>query len=132
MREKKKQRRRRQRAVPRMSDHARRCSVCRHPEREAIEEAFLDWGNVTRLTEEFHLAGRTAIYRHARALSLDTRRESNMRSALAHIIEKSSTVRPSADAVVRAVELHARLYPIPDRVEPFVTQNPIATPSSRT
>ncbi|MGD1212103.1 MAG: hypothetical protein ABR973_12185 [Candidatus Acidiferrales bacterium] len=56
-----------------MVHHKRRCSVCCHPEREAIEEAFLDWGNVSHLTEEYHLPGRTAIYRHARALGLDTR-----------------------------------------------------------
>jgi hypothetical protein len=107
--------------------HRRRCSVCRHPEREAIEEAFLDWANVSRLTEEYHLPGRTAIYRHARALGLDARREGNFRRVLGHIIEKSSTVRPSADAIVRAVELYARL----GWIEPPAPANQIATLSSR-
>ena len=132
MNTKRKQRRKRQRTVPRMWDHRHRCSVCRHPEREAIEEAFLDWANVSRLTEEYRLPGRTAIYRHARALGLDARREGNFRRVLERIIEKSETVRPSADAIVRAVELYARLYAIPGWIEPAASENQIATPSSRT
>jgi len=115
-----------------MVHHRRRCSVCCHPEREAIEEAFLDWGNVSRLTEEYQLPGRTAIYRHARALGLDARRKGNFRRVLDRIIEKSSSVRPSADAIVRAVELYARRYAIPGWIEPPASENQIATPSSRT
>jgi hypothetical protein len=129
MKERTKQRpRQRGRPLAGSVHHRRRCSVCRHPEREAIEEAFLDWANVSRLTEEYHLPGRTAIYRHARALGLDARREGNFRRVLGHIIEKSSTVRPSADAVVRAVELYTRL----GWIEPPPSENQIATPSSRT
>jgi hypothetical protein len=128
MNTKRKQRRGQRTPLPGTVHHRRRCSVCRHPEREAIEEAFLDWGNVSRLTEEYHLPGRTAIYRHARALGLDARRDGNFRRVLGHIIEKSSTVRPSADAVVRAVELYARL----GWIEPPPSENRIATPPSTT
>ena len=38
--------------------HERKCSVCQHPDREAIEEAFLHWHNVAQITEEFDLARR--------------------------------------------------------------------------
>jgi len=133
MNERKKQRRRRRgQPLPGMVHHRRRCSVCCHPERQAIEEAFLDWGNVSRLTEEYQLPGRTAIYRHARALGLDARREGNLRRVLERIMEKSSTARPSADAIVRAVELYDRFNTTHGWIEPAVSENQIATPSSRT
>ena len=115
-----------------MVHHRRRCSVCCHPERQAIEEAFLDWGNVSRLTEEYQLPGRTAIYRHARALGLDARREGNLRRVLERIMEKSASALPSADAVIRAVELYARLNTTHGWTEPPASENQIATPSSTT
>lgn len=126
------QRGRPRRPLPGIVHHRRRCSVCCHPERQAIEEAFLDWGNVSRLTEEYHLPGRTAIYRHARALGLDARREGNLRRVLERIMEKSSTARPSADAVIRAVELYARLNTTHGWTEPPASENQIATPLSTT
>lgn len=120
------------RPLPGLVHHRRRCSVCCHPERQAIEEAFLDWGNVSRLTEEYQLPGRTAIYRHARALGLDARREGNLRRVLERIMEKSASALPSADAVIRAVELYARLNTTHGWTERLASENQIATPSSTT
>lgn len=116
--------------LPADPNHRRRCSVCSHPDRAAIEEAFLDWENVSQLTREYGLPGRTAIYRHARAIGLDRKREGNMRVALERIIEKASTATATADAVVRAVELYARLFP--PRISNVEAAKPIATPSNRT
>lgn len=130
--QRRRQRGRPRRPLPGMVHHRRRCSVCCHPEREAIEEAFLDWGNVSRLTEEYQLPGRTAIYRHARALGLDARREGNLRRVLERIMEKSASALPSADAVIRAVELYARLNTTHGWTERLASENQIATPSSTT
>lgn len=120
------------RPLPGMVHHRRRCSVCCHPERAAIEEAFLDWGNVSRLAVEYQLPGRTAIYRHAHALGLDARREGHLRRILERIIEQASTVTPTGAAVVRAVELYARLNTTNAWIEPPATENRIATLSSNT
>ncbi len=70
--------------------HRRLCTICHHPEREAIEEAFLQWRNVRLIAGEFHASGGpTAIYRHARALNLFKKRNLNLRSALELMIEQS-------------------------------------------
>ena len=37
--------------------HRRVCTICHHPEREAIEEAFLQWRNVRLIAGEFHASG---------------------------------------------------------------------------
>jgi hypothetical protein len=104
---------RRQRAGSRraseLSYHSRKCSVCRHPQRAEIEQALLDWDCISSITAEYQLPGRAALYRHARAVGLFTRRNRGLRGALARIIEKASEVEPDALSIVRAVELFARI-----------------------
>lgn len=94
---------------PELSYHSRKCSVCRHPQRTEIEQALLDWECISSITAEFQLPGRTALYRHARAVGLFARRNRGLRGALARIIEKASQVEPDALSIVRAVELFARI-----------------------
>ncbi len=101
-----------------LAQHARKCSVCRHPERDAIEEAFLHWHDVSNITREFHLPGRTALYRHARALGLFARRSRNLRFALGLIIEQAEAVTPTAEAVVRAVRAYTRVTDTGEWIEP--------------
>ena len=57
-----------------LSYHERNCTICRHPDRDAIEEAFLQWRSVSNIRHEFHLPSRTSLYRHAHALGLFARR----------------------------------------------------------
>ncbi|MGH9715363.1 MAG: hypothetical protein ACRD4R_01340 [Candidatus Acidiferrales bacterium] len=92
-----------------LSYHSRKCSVCRHRQRAEIEQALLDWDSISCITAEYHLPGRAALYRHARAVGLFAQRNRGLRGALARIISKASVVKPDAMSIVRAVELFARL-----------------------
>jgi hypothetical protein len=88
--------------------HSRNCKICRHPERAAIEYDFLHWRNAGKIAEEYSLPWRS-VYRHAHAAHLFDKRSRNLRSSLEFLIEGASRVEPSADGVIRAVELYARL-----------------------
>jgi len=101
-----------------LSRHERRCSVCQHPERDAIEEAFLDWRPITRITSEFKLPGRTSIYRHAHAFGLFPQRSRNLRFALGLVIEKAEYVTATAEGIVSAVRAYARVTDAGEWVEP--------------
>jgi hypothetical protein len=105
-----------------IAQHRRKCSVCRHPKRAAIEEAFLQWREVSNITREFHLPGRTALYRHARALGLFARRSRNLRFALGLIIEQAESVAPTAEAIVHAVRAYTRVTDAGEWVEPTTRQ----------
>jgi hypothetical protein len=90
--------------------HRRLCTICHHPEREAIEEAFLQWRNVRLIAREFDASGgATSIYRHARALNLFQKRNLNLRSALELMIEDSERSSPSAEAIIKAIRAHTRM-----------------------
>ena len=118
--------------------HRLRCAVCKHRDRAAIEEAFLQWRSARWITDEFRLPGRTSIYRHAHAFNLFSRRGSNLRHALEHIIEEAERVRPNAIAVVEAIRTYARLDdngrwtepPSTHVVVPGVPANPPPLPPS--
>jgi hypothetical protein len=93
-----------------LSRHERLCTICHHPEREAIEEAFLHWNNVHIIKYEFKLqCSDMAIYRHARALGLYQLRNRNLRSSLEYVIEKAQRISPTADGLVRAIRAYTRI-----------------------
>lgn len=88
--------------------HQRNCTICPHPDRKAIEESFLRWDSPAEIAEEYEIS-RSAVYRHASALELFDRRSRNVRFALGHVIEESSRVMPTADAIIRAVRAFTRV-----------------------
>jgi hypothetical protein len=93
-----------------LSHHKRRCTICHHPEREAIEEAFCQWRNVKFIDHEFNPGGgATAIYRHARALKLFKQRNLTLRSSLEFVIEQSERVIPTAEGLVKAIRAYTRI-----------------------
>ena len=89
--------------------HKRTCSVCRHEQREEIESGFVAWRSPAALTEEFGLADRSSVYRHAHALGLFPKRQRNVRAALERIIEKAGEVDVTAAAVVSAVQAYSKI-----------------------
>jgi hypothetical protein len=93
-----------------LARHERRCSVCHHPERDAIEEAFLQWRSVRSIDIDFEPeGGRTAIYRHARALKLFKQRNLSLRSSLEFVIEQAEHVMPTAEGLVKAIRAYTRI-----------------------
>lgn len=89
--------------------HRRACSVCAHKQREEIEAAFVGWRSVAAIAEEYGLADRASVYRHAHALGLFQKRQRNVRAALERIIEKAGEVDVTASAVVAAVQAYAKI-----------------------
>jgi hypothetical protein len=89
--------------------HQRTCSVCNHQQREEIEAAFIGWRSPAAIAEEFGLADRTSVYRHAHALGLFPKRQRNIRAALERIIEKAGEVDVTAGAVVAAIQAYAKI-----------------------
>jgi hypothetical protein len=89
--------------------HESRCIVCRHPDRESIEEEFLHWHSPFQIGRVYNLEQRS-IYRHAHALNLFAVRRRNIRFALGHIIEEAERCSSvNAGDVVRAVHAFARI-----------------------
>jgi hypothetical protein len=89
--------------------HKRTCSVCAHDRREDIEAAFIGWRSPASIAEEYGLADRASVYRHAHALGLFEKRRRNIRAALERIIEKAGEVDVTASAVVAAVQAYAKI-----------------------
>jgi hypothetical protein len=93
-----------------LSHHERHCTICHHPQRDAIEEAFCQWRNVKFIAREFNATGGpTAIYRHARALSLFKQRNLTLRSSLEFVIEQSERIIPTAEGLVKAIRAYTRI-----------------------
>ena len=107
--------------------HERICTVCSHPEREAIEEAFLHWRTLTDLEGERDLPSPDSIFRHAHALGLFERRSRNFRYALENIIEGSESAPATADSVIRAIRACACLKANGQWVDPPTTHRVIVS-----
>ncbi len=93
----------------RLAQHRARCSICKHPECEEIEQEFLDWMNPRQIAEEWELPTYRAIYRHAHAVGLFERRRENRLAALDAIIQRVHEVPVTASAVVAAIRLSLEL-----------------------
>lgn len=89
--------------------HQRNCSVCGHEQREEIEAAFIGWRSPAAIAEEFGLADRSSVYRHANAVGLFPKRQRNIRAALERIIERADSVDVTASAVVAAIGAYAKI-----------------------
>ena len=89
--------------------HRRNCTICAHQQREAIEADFVSWRSPAAITEEYGLAERSSVYRHAHAFGLFTKRQRNIRAALERIIEKAGEVDVTASAVVAAVQAYSKI-----------------------
>jgi hypothetical protein len=84
--------------------HKAQCTICAHAECAEIETGFVNWASPANLAEQYGLADRTTVYRHAHALGLFEKRKRNVRGALERIIEKSGEVEVTASAVVAAIQ----------------------------
>ena len=101
-----------------LSRHKRRCSICRHPDREAIEEAFLQWCSVKSIDVDFEPeGGPTAIYRHARAFNLFKQRNLSLRSSLEFVIEQAEHVTPTAEGLVKAIRAYTRINDVGEWID---------------
>jgi hypothetical protein len=89
--------------------HERKCTICDHPDREAIEQEFLRWYAPEHIAQDHDVPYASAIYRHAHALGLFELRRRNLRLALEPLIEQANSVQASAGAVIRAIRTYAHI-----------------------
>jgi hypothetical protein len=89
--------------------HRRNCTVCGHAQCAEIEADFVGWRSPAAIAEEYGLADRASVYRHANALGLSDKRKRNVRAALERIIEKAGDVDVTASAVVAAVQAYSKI-----------------------
>ncbi|HUJ81388.1 MAG TPA: hypothetical protein VLW83_05865 [Candidatus Acidoferrales bacterium] len=90
-------------STPGLSRHARKCAICRHPDREDIDEAFLRWISPQTIVTDFNLADPRALYRHAHATGIYSLRRHHFRAVLEHIIERVQDVKVTGDTIIRAI-----------------------------
>jgi len=89
--------------------HRRTCTICAHPERFEIEQAFVTWASPAAIAKQYGLGDRATVYRHAHALQLFAKRQQNIRAALERIIERVGDVEVTATSVVAAVQTLAKI-----------------------
>jgi hypothetical protein len=89
--------------------HKIRCTICRHPHRDAIEHDYLHWHSPARIAREYDKFNASAIYRHVRATGLDAKRRRNAIRSLEFIIEHAASIVPTAKEVINAVRACCRL-----------------------
>ena len=115
--------------------HSRRCIICHHPEREAIEEEFVHWRAPWKLSQDYKLADYRTVYRHARAAGLLLQRRERLHSALDAFVESVDDVTFTGDTILRAmrayscIDSHGRWTEIPTQVQ-FSTSNDAHPPQS--
>ena len=103
--------------------HSRRCIICHHPDREAIEEEFVHWRAPWKLAQDYELADYRTVYRHARAVGLLLQRRERLHSALDAFVESVDDVTFTGDTILRAmrayscIDDHGRWTEIPTRVQ---------------
>ena len=119
--------------------HSRRCIICHHPEREAIEEEFVHWRAPWKLSQDYKLNDYRTVYRHARAAGLLLQRRERLHSALDAFVESVDDVTFTGDTILRAmrayscIDSHGRWTEIPTQVQFSTSSDPHPPqPSPRT
>jgi len=101
-----------------LDHHALKCVICNHPDRADLEEDFVSWRNVELIQKDYQLPNFRGVYRHARATGLYQRRRENLRFAAELLIEHADQAEPSPEAILRAIQICARLNGNGEWVEP--------------
>jgi len=83
--------------------HQAQCSVCSHPQREEIEEEWIDWG-CTRLLADRYSVSRYAIYRHMKALDLFKERQKRVKFVYEKIIEQLDLAPVTGATILAALK----------------------------
>lgn len=92
-----------------LARHRAQCHICRHAQRDAIEQEFLDWVPAREIAEEYKLGSYRAVYRHAHALALFRARRGHVERVLDNILERSGEAKITAASVVSAIRLLVEL-----------------------
>ncbi|HEV2490077.1 MAG TPA: hypothetical protein VGT03_09735 [Candidatus Acidoferrales bacterium] len=103
---------------PDLGRHARKCAICNHPEREAIEREFLRWCEPAQIVCDYRLPCITSIYHHAHATGLLARRRRSLRGVAERILEYVDTAQISGSTVLQAMRIYAHITEDGQWIEP--------------
>src|SRR5690348_667914 len=92
---------------PDLERHRRKCVVCNHPDRQEIEEQFIEWRHPGDIANDFQIEEARYIRRHPRALGLYARRRDNYLFTLENLLERSDEIELTAAAYIKAVRAYA-------------------------
>lgn len=94
-----------------LNRHRGQCTICAHEKRKEIESAFIAWESPEKIAAEFALGHRSTVYRHAKALGLNLKRQQNIRVPLERIIERSGdpTLQVTGATIVQAIAVYGKL-----------------------
>ena len=98
--------------------HSRKCAICRHPQRQHIEEEFVNWRRPKTIMEWFGIRSRTTIYYHAHAFGLAEQRARNLRAALGNLIEKAEICEPTVKDAIQLIRMFAHVNAQGEWVQP--------------
>jgi len=113
--------------------HQRKCSICNHKDREAIDADFLLWLPAPAIVRQYAIASRSVLYRHAQATGLLARRKQNFCTVLDSIIEQAESAPVTGYTIIRAIRAYScirangRWVDLPQRV---IAQRPASDESS--
>jgi hypothetical protein len=108
---------------PDFSRHPRRCTICSHRDRDAIEGDFIRWRNPEQIAKAYNLSDRVSVYRHAHYAGLFERRKRQVARALETFLESAESCPiEAADMIIRATRLYVRINEHGDWVEAPRTQ----------
>lgn len=89
--------------------HQRKCRICNHEHRQAIESRFLFWESAHSIVKEFGLGHRSLLYRHASATGLLAQRRENFTSVLDSMVEQCESAPVTASSILRAIRAYSCL-----------------------
>ena len=89
--------------------HQRKCRICNHAHRRAIESRFLFWESAHSIVKEFGLGHRSLLYRHATATGLLHQRRENFTSVLDSMVEQCESAPVTAASILRAIRAYSCL-----------------------
>jgi hypothetical protein len=97
--------------------HSRKCQICRHPDREEIEQDYRDWIKASKIARRYNVDD-SALHRHLRAVGLVSKRHENLRFVLDRILERGAEKPISGNTIIRAVKAYTCLTDDNKWVEP--------------
>lgn len=111
------------RGRPALARHSRKCQICRHPDRELIEDLYIHWHSANSILDFINSASDgdadpdqnennitwPAIYRHAYALGLEEIRRRNLRFAFELLIEQAGDIAPTSASIISAARIYSSI-----------------------
>ena len=88
--------------------HQAQCTIYSSPYRQQIEEEWISWHSPAHFEKAFDVS-RDALYRHAHALDLFSKRQRNISMALEKIIERVDWTPVSGSQIISAIQTYMKL-----------------------